>query len=90
MSCDYTDVIVPMDYTKSAFKHANRKQFHNWKMVGMVIAHGTVGGIKLGPSGQWISGAVTGCMVIEEINQNNSVRIVNKQILRPLKNNKFS
>jgi hypothetical protein len=71
MSCDYTDVIVPIDYTKSAFKHANRKQFHNWKMVGMVIAHGTVGGIKLGPSGQWQSGAVTGCMVIEEINQNN-------------------
>ena len=73
MSCDYTDVIVPVDYTLSAFKYANRKHYANWKMIGMQVSHGTVGGIKLDPYNYttYSNGIVTGCMPIEEINQNN-------------------
>jgi hypothetical protein len=74
-SGDYTDVIIPVDYTLSAFKYINRKQYHNWKMIGMQVSHGTVGGIKLDENNHtsYVGGIVTGCMPIEEINQNNQI-----------------
>jgi hypothetical protein len=73
--CDYTDVIVPLDYTLSAFKYSNRKKYHNWKMIGMNVSHGTVGGIKLDEDNYttYVGGIVSGCMPIEEINQNNQI-----------------
>jgi len=75
MSCDYTDVIIPVDYTISAFKYANRKNYGSWKMIGMQVSHGTVGGIKLDPNNYttYDNGIITGCMPIEEINQNNHI-----------------
>lgn len=74
-NCDYTDVIVPVDYTLSAFKYSNRKKYANWKMIGMQVSHGTVGGIKLDENNYttYVGGIVTGCMPIEEINQNNQI-----------------
>lgn len=85
--CDYTDTIVPLDYVPEAFEFANRKMFHTWKMIGMQISHSTVGGIQFkstlydssgrpgwgGPqgSGEYAKGISSGCLLIEEVNQNN-------------------
>ena len=73
MSCDYTDIIMPIDYTPEAFEFANRKLFHKWKMIGMQVSHPFVGGIQLGTSGEIARGVATGCRVIEEVNQNNHI-----------------
>lgn len=73
MSCDYTDIIMPVDYTPEAFEFANRKLFHKWKMIGMQVSHPFVGGIQLGSSGNIERGVATGCRVIEEVNQNNHI-----------------
>lgn len=85
MSCDYTDIIMPIDYIPQSFEFANRKLFHKWKMVGMQVSHGTFGGADgvhfnevygsngfLG-SGTFADGVASGCRVIEEVNQNNHI-----------------
>lgn len=97
MSCDYNDIIVPIDYIPEAFEYANRNLFHRWKMIGMQVSHNTVGGttpvntiitansnddnvskdgnyklLSLPPDSERI-GALSGCLPIEEINQNNHI-----------------
>jgi hypothetical protein len=77
-NCDYTDIIIPMDYTLSAFRYANRKQYNQWKMIGIQATHtflhnGVNGiGIKVDDSGRLV-GIASGCKVIEEVNQNNHI-----------------
>lgn len=72
-NCDYTDTIIPMDYTKSAFQFVNRKLYHNWKMIGIQASHDFVyGKIHLDSSGR-LRGVASGCKPIEEINQNNQM-----------------
>lgn len=97
MSCDYTDIIMPIDYIPEAFEYANRKLFHKWKMIGMQVSHGTVGDItppnfiltlntkeaSISEDGTLLDssvintekriGALSGCLPIEEINQNNHI-----------------
>ena len=78
MSCDYTDMMTPMDFTPDACQYVNRKRFDKWKLVGMQFSHQFVGDITAlgddyatanGP----IKGLVSGCKQIEEINQNNEI-----------------
>lgn len=73
MSCDYTDIIVPIDYVTEAFEYANRKQFHRWKMIGMQVGHSTVGDIQKDIDGNITAGLLSGCLPIEEVNQNNHI-----------------
>lgn len=56
MNCDYTDIIMPIDYIPQAFEFGNRKLFHRWKMVGMQVTHGTSNGITVdfGPNSMQI------------------------------------
>jgi hypothetical protein len=77
-NCDYTDTIMPIDYTLASFQYANRKQYHQWKMIGIQATHtflynGTNGnGIGLDDSGRLV-GIISGCKPIEEVNQNNHI-----------------
>jgi|LakMenE01Jun11ns_1017448.scaffolds.fasta_scaffold9953497_2 hypothetical protein len=71
-NCDYTDTIIPIDYLPQAFNYANRKQYANWKMVGLQATHDFVGGVQLDASGR-LTGIASGCRVVEEINQNNHI-----------------
>ena len=83
--CDYTDIIMPIDYVPQAFEFANRKLFHKWKMIGMQVSHTTVGGLMTDNpegwgdsffgrnSGLYSAGIASGCHVIEEVNQNNQL-----------------
>lgn len=77
-NCDYTDIMIPMDYSLSAFQYANRRQYHQWKMIGIQATHtflhnGVNGiGIKIDDSGRLV-GVASGCKPIEEVNQNNHI-----------------
>lgn len=77
-NCNYVDTVIPMDYTKSAFQYINRKQYHNWKMIGIQATHdfvhgaGANAGITVDGSGR-LMGVASGCKPIEEINQNNQM-----------------
>lgn len=72
-NCNYTDIIMPIDYTRSAFEYINRKQFDKWKMIGLQASHNFVfGKVGLNNSGV-LTGISSGCKPIEEINQNNQL-----------------
>lgn len=72
-NCDYTDTIIPIDYTLSAFQYANRKLYHTWKMIGLQASHDFVFG-KIGQDASGhLTGIASGCKPLEEINQNNQM-----------------
>lgn len=74
MSCDYTDIIMPIDYTPEAFEFVNRKQYDKWKMIGMQVSHMTEGDFgEQGVAKVFTRGMASGCKPIEEINQNNHI-----------------
>ena len=74
MSCDYTDIIMPIDYTPEAFEFVNRKQYDKWKMIGMQVSHMTEGDFgEQGVARVFTRGMASGCKPIEEINQNNHI-----------------
>lgn len=72
-NCDYTDIIMPLDYDPRGFDYANRKRYDLWRMVGMQVSHPFVGGIKLDSSGRYKQGIAEGCLPVEEINQHNHI-----------------
>lgn len=78
MADDYTDLIMPIDYTPDAFQYANRKRYDKWKMIGMQFSHPYFKGINTLGSGNIntlgpLQGVVSGCRPIEEINQHNHI-----------------
>lgn len=81
MADDYTDLIMPIDYTLDAFQFVNKKRYDKWKMIGMQFSHPYFKGINAtNVNGSGVSiysgplqGFVSGCKPIEEINQNNHI-----------------
>lgn len=78
-NCDYTDIVVPVDYSKSSFMWGNRIQYHNWKLIGMQLTHpflhgdnNSTMGVSIDDSGR-LKGVASGCKIIEDINQNNHI-----------------
>lgn len=72
-NCNYTDIIMPIDYTQSAFEYVNRKQFHKWRMIGLQASHDFVFGKISTDSSGILRGIASGCKPIEEINQHNHI-----------------
>ena len=79
MTQEYLDMIMPIDYTPEAFQYVNRRSYDKWRMIGMQFSHTFVGGVTaigednyMFNAGQ-LKGFVSGCKVIEEINQNNQI-----------------